>query len=61
MCSAPPDERVQDRPGRSRRLPLGSRGVAWGAMVLGPIELLIVLVLFVLPVWGIIDAAIRPD
>lgn len=30
-------------------------------MALGPTELLILLVLFVLPVWGIIDAAIRPD
>lgn len=30
-------------------------------MNLGPTELLILLVLFVLPVWGIIDAAIRSD
>jgi hypothetical protein len=30
-------------------------------MIFGPAELLILLVLFLLPVWGIIDAAIRPD
>lgn len=30
-------------------------------MNFGPTELLILLVLFLVPVWGIIDAAIRPD